>query len=55
MDGLHVSVVALAGDRVAGAVTSGQESGGIVSDEGEQEHHRRPGNPPELCRGPCQR
>uniref|UniRef100_A0A8R7U400 Uncharacterized protein n=1 Tax=Triticum urartu TaxID=4572 RepID=A0A8R7U400_TRIUA len=54
-DGVHVGVVALAGLRVAGAVALGEERGGVVDDEREQEHDGGARHPAELGDGPRQR
>ena len=46
MDSVHVTVVAFSGDGVAGAVAVGEKGRGVVSNEGEQQHHDRSSDPP---------
>jgi hypothetical protein len=43
-----VSVVSLAGDRVAGTVAGGEECGSVVCHKGEQEHDSRTSYPSQL-------
>ena len=55
VDGVHVGVVALAGGGVAGAVAVGEQRGGVVGDEREEQHDGGAGHPAELRDGPRQR
>jgi hypothetical protein len=55
LDGLRVGVVTLAGDGVADAVAVSEEAAGVEGDGGEEHQGQRPGHPPELRHGPCQR
>ncbi|RWW12848.1 hypothetical protein GW17_00023471 [Ensete ventricosum] len=55
VDRVRVVVVALPGDGVAEAVAVSKESGGVVGDEGEEEHDHGAGDPAELRNGPGQR
>lgn len=49
---MHVSVVPLAINWVAGAIAVGEQTGGVVTDEGEQQHHGGTCDPPELSDRP---
>lgn len=49
---MHVSVVSLAINWVAGAIAVGEQTGGVVTDEGEQQHHGGTCDPPELSDRP---
>lgn len=55
MNCVHVRVVAFSGGGIAGAVAVGEEGGGVVDHEGEQDHDGGAGDPPELRDGPRQR
>ena len=49
---MHVSVVPLAINWVAGAIAVGEQTGGVVTDEGEQQHHKGTRDPSELSNCP---
>jgi hypothetical protein len=53
--GVHVGVVALARLRVARAVALGEQRGGVVCDEGEEEHGGGAGDPAQLRDRPGER
>lgn len=50
---IHVSIVSFPKQRIPRAVAVSKESGSVVNDEGEQEHHCGSRNPSQLSYGPC--
>ena len=54
-DSVHVSIVSLAVNRVAGAVTRGEKIGGEISHGGKHHHHGGSSHPSQLRYCPSQR
>jgi hypothetical protein len=52
LDGVHVDVIPLPGDRVRRPVTVGQQPRGVVSAPRERQQHYRPRYPPHLREAP---
>lgn len=54
LNSFHIRIVSFSGDRVAGAVASGEKARGVVSHKWEKEKNGGSGDPTQLRGGPCQ-